>query len=75
MAAHKGKVEVLCQDLERDFYTRPEHADTLLQRAPVHDLAALLKRLLRDFPEPLLSLELVDLFYQAYREFLYTFCY
>ncbi|XP_075229593.1 rho GTPase-activating protein conundrum [Lycorma delicatula] len=67
VAAHKGKVEVLCQDLEQDFYTRPEHADTLLQRAPVHDLAALLKRLLRDFPEPLLSLELVDLFYQAHR--------
>lgn len=67
VAAHKGKVEALCQELERDFYTRPEHADTLLQRTPVHDLATLLKRLLRDFPEPLLSLELVDLFYQAHR--------
>ncbi|RZF43448.1 hypothetical protein LSTR_LSTR001709 [Laodelphax striatellus] len=67
VAAHKGKVEALCLELENDFYSRPEHADTLLQRAPIHDLATMLKKLLRDFPEPLLSLELVDLFYQSHR--------
>lgn len=66
VAAHKQKVEALCEALEKEFYTRPEKADALLQKAPIHDLATLLKRLLRDLPESILTTELLDLFYQAH---------
>lgn len=66
VAAHKQKVEALCDALEKEFYTKPEKADALLQKAPIHDLATLLKRLLRDLPESILTNELLELFYQAH---------
>ncbi|XP_046674499.1 rho GTPase-activating protein conundrum-like isoform X3 [Homalodisca vitripennis] len=66
VAAHKQKVQALCDALEKDLYTQPERVDAMLLRAPVHDLATLLKRLIRDLPESLLTNQLVDLFYQAH---------
>lgn len=66
VAAHKQKVERLCSELEKEFYARPEVADQILQSCAVHDLTAILKRLLRDLPEPLLTAELTHLFYQTH---------
>lgn len=71
VAAHKQKVQALCDTVERDLYVRPERVDALLLRAPVHDLATLLKRLIRDLPESLLTNQLVDLFYQAHSQSIY----
>ncbi|KAI5756237.1 hypothetical protein M8J77_023273 [Diaphorina citri] len=66
VAAHKTKVDRLCADLEREFYTRHELVDQILSSCHVHDLTAILKRLLRDLPEPLLSAELTHLFYETH---------
>ncbi|KAL1464811.1 hypothetical protein WDU94_004424 [Cyamophila willieti] len=66
VAAHKTKVERLCAELEREFYTRPERVDQILASCHVHDLTAILKRLLRDLPQPLLTSELTHLFYETH---------
>ncbi|XP_069678345.1 rho GTPase-activating protein conundrum-like [Periplaneta americana] len=61
------KVTALCSELEAVFYSRPiEETDRLLQQASCHDIAAVLKRLLRDLPQPLLSIEFIDMFYQTH---------
>jgi len=69
MAALKAKVEKLCGAIEKFFYAKHEEVDQLLEKCSVHDLVALLKRLLRDLPELLLTHELVNLFYQSYCEY------
>ncbi|XP_026482012.1 rho GTPase-activating protein conundrum-like isoform X2 [Ctenocephalides felis] len=66
VAGNKQKVELLSAELERDFYIRPEKVAPLLSKAGPHDLSALLKRWLRELPQPLLCMELVHLFYQAH---------
>ena len=55
-------------ELEANFYTRPEKVKALLKQSGVHDLSAILKRWLRELPQPLLSNELVHLFYQTHGE-------
>lgn len=71
MAAPKAKVDKLCGAVEKFFYAKHEEVDQLLEKCPVHDLVALLKRLLRDLPGLLLTHELVNLFYQSYCEYYY----
>jgi len=67
VAGLQQKVAVLCSELEAVFYRRPlEEVDRLLQQATCHDVAAVLKRLLRDLPQPLLSIEYIDMFYQTH---------
>lgn len=66
MAAPKAKVDRLCDAVEKFFYTKHDEVDRLLEKCSVHDLVALLKRLLRDLPGLLLTHELVNLFYQSY---------
>lgn len=68
VAAHKTKVDRLCLELEREFYTHPERVDAILNSCHVHDLTSILKRLLRDLPEPLLTSELTHLFYESHRK-------
>lgn len=66
MAAPKAKVDKLCAAVEKFFYAKHEEVDQMLEKYSVHDLVALLKRLLRDLPGLLLTHELVNLFYQSY---------
>ncbi|XP_063978786.1 rho GTPase-activating protein conundrum-like isoform X2 [Diachasmimorpha longicaudata] len=66
VGGHKQKVEALCSELEMDFYSKPKETDKLFQRSPCHDLSAVLKKLLRDLPQPLLTVELIDAFYQSH---------
>lgn len=67
VAGLQQKVTALCSKLEAVFYSRPlEEVDRLLQQATCHDVAAVLKRLLRDLPQPLLSVEYIDMFYQTH---------
>lgn len=40
--------------------------DKLFKRTPCHDLSAVLKKLLRDLPQPLFTIELIDAFYQSH---------
>ncbi|TMW44502.1 hypothetical protein DOY81_010418 [Sarcophaga bullata] len=58
--------ELLYQELESSFYQKPKKFQQLLSTASVHDLSALLKRWLRELPQPLLTNELIQLFYQCH---------
>ncbi|KAF7389268.1 rho GTPase-activating protein conundrum [Vespula maculifrons] len=66
VGGHKQKVELICTELETDFYSKPKEIDKLFKRIPCHDLSAILKKLLRDLPQPLLTVELMDAFYQSH---------
>ncbi|CAO1320692.1 unnamed protein product [Diamesa serratosioi] len=66
VAGHKQKTEALYQEIEQNFYSKPEKTEPLLKRAGIHDLSALLKRWLRELPQPLLANDLVHLFYQTH---------
>lgn len=69
VGGHKQKVEAVCAELEMDFYSKPRDIDMLFERTPCHDLSAVLKKLLRDLPQPLLTVELIDAFYQSHGKF------
>ncbi|XP_049549159.1 rho GTPase-activating protein conundrum [Anopheles darlingi] len=62
---HKQKTEALYNEIEHSFYAKPEKIEPLIKKAGVHDLSALLKRWLRELPQPLLANDLVHLFYQT----------
>lgn len=64
------QTETLYNEIEQHFYSKPEKVEPLLKRAGVHDLSALLKRWLRELPQPLLADDLVHLFYQTHGELL-----
>ncbi|KAL6428746.1 hypothetical protein ACFW04_007960 [Cataglyphis niger] len=66
VGGHKQKVEIICTELETDFYCKPKEMDKLFKCTPCHDLSAVLKKLLRDLPQPLLTVELIDAFYQSH---------
>ncbi|XP_033307234.1 rho GTPase-activating protein conundrum [Bombus vancouverensis nearcticus] len=66
VGGHKQKVESMCRQLEMDFYCKPKEMDKLFKCMSCHDLSAVLKKLLRDLPQPLLTVELIDAFYQSH---------
>ncbi|CAK9832090.1 Rho GTPase-activating protein conundrum [Anthophora retusa] len=66
VGGHKQKVESICVQLETDFYSKTKEIDKVLKRTSCHDLSAVLKKLLRDLPQPLLTVELIDAFYQSH---------
>ncbi|KAH8272035.1 hypothetical protein KR018_007392, partial [Drosophila ironensis] len=66
IAGNKQKTEALCNELELIFYQNPEKSSSLIAAATVHELSALLKRWLRELPQPLLTNELIQLFYQCH---------
>ncbi|KAI4501590.1 hypothetical protein M0802_003467 [Mischocyttarus mexicanus] len=66
VGGHKQKVEQICTELETDFYSKPKEIDKLFKRIPCHDLSAILKKLLRDLPQPLFTVELMDAFYRIH---------
>ncbi|XP_043949725.1 rho GTPase-activating protein conundrum [Drosophila biarmipes] len=67
IGGHKQKIEILYKELESTFYQKPEKLAHLFGTATVHELGALLKRWLRELPQPLLTTELIQLFYQCHR--------
>lgn len=56
----------MCTELETNFYSKPEETDRLFKLTPCHDLSVVLKKLLRDLPQPLLTVEYIDAFYQTH---------
>lgn len=66
MVSSLFQTELLYQELESSFYQKPKKFQQLLSSASVHDLSALLKRWLRELPQPLLTNELIQLFYQCH---------
>lgn len=65
VAGNKQKTELLCAELEQNFYAKHDKVSGILKKAGVHDLSAILKRWLRELPTPLLAPDLVHLFYQT----------
>ncbi|KAH8404552.1 hypothetical protein KR009_006497, partial [Drosophila setifemur] len=67
IAGHKQKTEILYNELESTFYQKPQRSSNLFGSATVHELSALLKRWLRELPQPLLTHEFLQLFYQCHK--------
>lgn len=65
IAGNKQKTELLYTEIEQNFYAKHEKAKSVLARAGIHNLSALLKRWLRELPMPLLANDLIHLFYQT----------
>ncbi|XP_039495438.1 rho GTPase-activating protein conundrum isoform X3 [Drosophila santomea] len=66
IGGHKQKTELLYNELESAFYQNPENLTNIFCTATVHELSSLLKRWLRELPQPLLTNELIKLFYQCH---------
>lgn len=65
VAGQKLKLEQLCKEIEERFYTNRVHVEALLSQATVHELTGVLKKLLRDLPDPLFTMELFDMFHKC----------
>uniref|UniRef100_A0A6P4E268 Rho GTPase-activating protein 6 n=1 Tax=Drosophila rhopaloa TaxID=1041015 RepID=A0A6P4E268_DRORH len=66
IGGNKQKTEILYNEIESTFYQKPRKLAHLFSTATVHELSALLKRWLRELPQPLLTNELIQLFYQCH---------
>ncbi|XP_041675345.1 rho GTPase-activating protein conundrum-like isoform X2 [Drosophila eugracilis] len=66
IGGHKQKTEILYNEIESTFYKKPKNVALLLGTATVHELGALLKRWLRELPQPLFTNELIQLLYQCH---------
>lgn len=66
IAGQKQRVEAICTQIETNFYTKPDEIYEILEKATCHELTSILKRLLRELPQPLLTSELIDLFYKCH---------
>ncbi|XP_008193403.1 rho GTPase-activating protein conundrum isoform X1 [Tribolium castaneum] len=65
LAGQKQKLEFLCNEIESKFFTSRLEVETLLAQATVHELTGVLKKLLRDLPDPVFTMELFDMFYKT----------
>ncbi|XP_035907244.1 rho GTPase-activating protein conundrum-like [Anopheles stephensi] len=65
VSGNKQRIDALYNEIEHNFYRKPEKIDPLIKEAGVHDLGSLLKRWLRDLSQPLLTNDLVHLFFQT----------
>lgn len=70
IASQKQKLEYLCKEIEEKFYNNRHYVENILGQATVHELTGLLKKLLRELPEPVFTMELFDMFYKCSSKFL-----
>ncbi|XP_077298644.1 rho GTPase-activating protein conundrum-like isoform X2 [Arctopsyche grandis] len=66
ITGNKHKIDSLCQEIERNFYAEPEIVESAIAAAGCHEITAALKKFLRELPQPILTTELVQLFYQTH---------
>lgn len=66
IAGQKQRVEALCSQIESDFYDKPRMIQESLEKSTCHELTSILKKLLRELPQPLLTTELIDMFYKTH---------
>lgn len=66
IAGHKQRVEILCAQIESDFYTKIGEIRETLEKTTCHELTSILKKLLRELPQPLLTTELIEMFYKSH---------
>lgn len=65
IAGQKQKLEGLCSEIETKFFNSRREVENLLSQATVHELTGVLKKLLRDLPDPIFTMELFDMFYKT----------
>ncbi|CAG9855214.1 unnamed protein product [Phyllotreta striolata] len=65
IAGQKQKLEMIYNEIETKFYNNRKEVDNLLTNATVHELTGVLKKLLRDLPEPIFTMELFEMFYKT----------
>ncbi|XP_066258922.1 rho GTPase-activating protein conundrum-like isoform X1 [Euwallacea similis] len=65
VAGQKQKLELLSNEIESKFYYNRASVEDLLKQATVHELTGILKKLLRDLPDPIFTMELFDMFYKT----------
>ncbi|KAF5272847.1 hypothetical protein FQR65_LT00443 [Abscondita terminalis] len=65
IASHQQKLNYLCNEIETKFYNNRRHVENILSEATVHDLTGVLKKLLRDLPDTIFTMELFDMFYKC----------
>ncbi|KAG8185161.1 hypothetical protein JTE90_005140 [Oedothorax gibbosus] len=65
LAGSVQKVQLLKADIEKSYVTSPMLVEKLIQQSSVHDVSILLKQLVRQFPEPLLTNSHMDSFLQV----------
>jgi Rho GTPase-activating protein 18/28/40 len=71
VAGSRARMDVAAAALQSDFYGphREEKAIRALDALSAHDLGSLLKKLLRELPQPLLTAPLLDSFYYCHGEY------
>ena len=69
VACQKQKVEHLFDEIEQHFYTNHLLILSSIKQAKPHELTAILKKLLKDLPEPLITRDLINLFFNIHRKF------
>ncbi|CAH1103096.1 unnamed protein product [Psylliodes chrysocephalus] len=65
IAGQKQKLETLYNEIETKFYNNRKDVESLLNQATVHELTGILKKLLRDLPDPVFTMELFEMFYKT----------
>lgn len=65
VAGQKHKLELLCNEIEMKFFTNRKSVDNSIKQATVHELTGVLKKLLRELPDPIFTMELFDMFYKT----------
>lgn len=65
VACHQQKLEMVCKDIENHFYSNRPYIEHVLSEAPVHCLTGVLKKLLRDLPDSIFTMELFDMFHKT----------
>ncbi|KAF5294815.1 hypothetical protein FQA39_LY00299 [Lamprigera yunnana] len=65
IASHQQKLNYICNEIENKFYNNRAHVENILNEASAHDLTGVLKKLLRDLPDTIFTMELFDMFYKC----------
>lgn len=65
VGGQKQRLDFLCDEIENKFYVDKKHICDMLREATVHDLTGVLKKLLRELPEPIFTTEFFDMFYKC----------
>lgn len=66
VAGLKARTEQLTNAIESHFYDDVSKVQDVLHQVTAHDVTSALKKLIREFPEPLLTFKLLYMFYATH---------
>lgn len=65
IACQKQKLDFLCEEIETKYFCNRKEVEDLIKQATPHELTGVLKKLLRELPEPIFTTELFEMFYKT----------